>query len=102
MNMRAVHGRCIVAAGAILVVASALAADADPWTRVVAPPTGCYSSQDEFAAKNEVAIESLVAETARLQAVNKTIEDRLGGQMSADPMAFAAHMQEMMMKDPQA
>lgn len=99
MNARLSCG-CAVAFG-FVVTAVLAAAPADPWTKVPALPTGCYSAQDEYASKNEVAIETLEAEREAQDGVNQQIADQFTEQNNQDPMKMAAAMQEAMMKDPQ-
>lgn len=101
MSARLSCGRPVAVASGFVVTAVLAAAPADPWSKVPALPTGCYSAQDDFATKNEIAIETLKAETVTQEEVNQKIADQLTEQNNQDPMKMAAAMQEAMMKDPQ-
>lgn len=67
MNPHSHRGRLAAAAGVgfLLAFASHAESATDPWAKAVALPTACYASQDQFAAKNEVAIESVSAEIGK-------------------------------------
>jgi hypothetical protein len=90
-------------AGAGVVLAGAVAAepDADLWSRTVALPTGCYSSQDQFAEQNLAALEALTAEATKQEEINQAIGRKTTDTANVDPMELARRMQEAMMKDPQ-
>lgn len=91
------------AAGAALFIAAASTAQSatDPWTRVVAFPTACYSSQDQFSAQTSTALETLAAERDRQAEINEQIAAQVQSVSEQDPMELARRMQENMMKDPQ-
>lgn len=95
--------RLEAAAGAALLIAAASTAQSatDPWTRAVALPTACYTSQDQFSAQASTALETLAAERDRQAEINKEIDAQVQSVAEQDPMELARRMQENMMKDPQ-
>ncbi|MGH8262576.1 MAG: hypothetical protein ACRETU_03750 [Steroidobacterales bacterium] len=95
--------RLTAAAGAALLIAavSTTQSAADPWARAVALPTGCYASQDPFAAQTSTALETLAAERDKQSGINEEIAAQVSNVANQDPMELARRMQENMMKDPQ-
>lgn len=91
-----------IAAGAGVLVATALYAQpaTDPWAKVPALPTACYTSQepDDFRAKLDAALEAVQADHYKQNDINGKIRE---GAQKVDPMEMARRMQEYMMKDPQ-
>jgi hypothetical protein len=87
-----------------MISATVLAAQppASPWARTVALPTACYTSQDQFAETNRVALEAVSNDASSQKAKNDQISHDWGAKAGEDPMAMAARLQEQMMKDPQA
>ncbi len=97
------YGRLLFSTGAsVLAMASGLCAQppASPWAKAVPLPTACYASQDQFAATNAAALQVVSADAAKQKEVNDQISN-WGSTAGEDPMATAARMQELMMKDPQ-
>lgn len=96
--------RLMTTAGAAIASSGAVQAmdTSTPWNRVVALPTACYSTHDQFAARNQAALDALVADVDRQKAVNDEISSQQRSVSDADPMELARRMQENMMKDPQA
>jgi hypothetical protein len=70
----------------------------DPWTKVPAFPTSCYSGQDNFAKDTESALEAVSAESARQEQINNEIEERYD---NLDPAEKQTRMQTYMMAHPQ-
>lgn len=66
----------------------------NPWAKVPAFPTGCYSSRDDFATKIAAAQEALPPEIYRQEQINKELQDRV---KNMDP----AQVSSAMMKNPQ-
>lgn len=84
-----------------LVLSTALQAEpatGDPWAKVPALSTACYSADDPVDAKLAAARHAVEAEHAKQDAIN----DRLAAaQRDADPMELAQRMTQAMMNDPQ-
>ena len=94
----------LLAIVAILVCGSALAASpaaSDPWSKVPALPTACYSSQDHWWEQNSTAIDAVNKDLVRQSAINEAIQKKADAMASDDPMALAQRMQQAMMNDPQ-
>jgi hypothetical protein len=87
-------------AAAVIVAANLSAQNTgDPWTRVVAFPSACYTSQDQFSAKSQTVIDALTGEISKQNEINHQPGPQPG---NTDPFEIARRMQEAMMKDPQA
>lgn len=104
MKNNGCFGRLMVTAAAALWSASALSAQApaDPWTRVVALPTACYSSQDQFATRNQTALDAITADTEKQKGINDEVSSQQSASFDGDPMEAARRFQENLMRDPQA
>jgi len=70
----------------------------DPWTKVPAFPTGCYSAQDDFAKDTESALEAVSAESARQEQIDNEIKERYD---DLDPAEKQTRMQSYMMSHPE-
>jgi hypothetical protein len=77
-------------------------ATTSPWSRVVALPTACYYSQDQFATRNQTALDALVADVDQQKATNDEVSSQQSAVAEADPFELARRLQENLMKDPQA
>ena len=73
-----------------------------PWARVPAFPSGCYSAQDDFAAKITAAQATVTRDIAQLDQSNNELKERAKNADVGDPAARAARVQSLLMKDPQA
>lgn len=96
-------GRLAAAAlGACLCAPAVLAqpAPANPFTRVPALPTACYSSQDQWQAQSEAAFDAVQADHYRQNDINGAIDQKANEAFGGDPMAVAQRMQQKMMEDP--
>jgi len=97
----------VAAAVAALVCAPGLTAPpmpratADPWAKVPALPTACYSRQDKWWEQINAAINAVNEDEQRQAAINAGIEKKLNDATRQNPMAMAQAMQQAMMKDPQ-
>lgn len=79
-------------------VVAAPPAAADPWARVPALPTACYSETDGFADSLTKAQEALESDLSKQQEQNSAIDASLS---QLDPMATQTRMQNFLMKNPQ-
>lgn len=70
----------------------------NPFTKVPAFPTACYTEGETFWTKLEAAEAAVTADSERQSAVNAKIEEDFN---SIDPMEKAAKMQQWMMSNPQ-
>lgn len=102
--MRVISGAGRLGGTVALLFATSVHAEAatEPWARTVALSTACYSSQDEFTAQNQTALESVAADAGKQTEINDGIARQLSSALAVDPMAAAARMQENLMKDPQS
>jgi len=73
-----------------------------PWARVPVFPSGCYSTQDDFAAKITAAQATVTRDIAQLEQSNNELKERAKNADVGDPAARAARVQSLLMKDPQA
>jgi hypothetical protein len=97
--------RVLLTAGAAgLVCVHALAATppaaSDPWARVPALPTACYSTQDQWSDSNYAAIESVQEMRSAQEEKNTALDQQVSSAMSENPMAMAQAMQQAMLDDP--
>lgn len=76
---------------------SSTAAAADPWTKVPALPTACYTSQDNWSEQNDAAIGAVRADRERQSEINGAIERQAASALSENPMAI----QQAIASDPQ-
>jgi hypothetical protein len=91
----------MAAAAAALCCAQALAATpAEPWAQVPALPTACYSSQDQWTATNEAAIEAVQEALYAQQETNTALDQQANQAMNDDPMAMMQAIQQAMLDDP--
>lgn len=74
---------------------------ADPWAKVPALPTACYSGQDDWGDKNGAALVTVQQAKYRQYDINADIRQKAIEMDEADPMAIAQRMQQAMMEDPQ-
>ncbi len=93
-------------AAAITGLACATAVEAQsaatsPWTKVPAPPTACYQTQDQYLDQNSAALDAVQNEHYKANDKNAEIKQAFTDAQAADPMAMARAMQEAMMADPQ-
>ena len=98
------RGPFVAAAFAGLVYCCALQAQtpaAGPWSKVPAPPTACFQTQDQYGAQNSAALDAVNNDHYQVSERNSAIGQRYTDALSADPMAAARAMQEAMMADPQ-
>jgi hypothetical protein len=77
------------------------AAAANPWTRVPALPTACYSSQDDWYDRNEAARAAVQEDHSRQNDINGEIQQRTTRALNENPMAMMQAMQQAMVNDPQ-
>ena len=70
---------------------------ADPWSRVPAFPTSCYSN-DDFGDKLTKALDAITVDLARQTKINEDIKAKFD---AMDMSEKARRMQAFMMKDPQ-
>jgi hypothetical protein len=80
--------------------ARSAAASADPWAKVPALPTACYSTQDQWDDQNNTAIDAVQEMFNAQQEKNTAIDGQLSRAMNENPMAMAQAMQQAMMNDP--
>lgn len=73
-------------------------ASANPWTRVPAAPTSCYSGQDQYYEKASELYYAIEQDIYRQEEINQQVKER---SQSIDPFEKMALMQQMMMDDPQ-
>lgn len=103
--MRHSIGQGILASGLVgflcSVAMGAPPAAQNPWAKVPAFPTGCYSGRDDFAARTAAAQETLSREIARQEQINKQLQDSVKMDEGTDPYEYAARMQNAMMNNPQ-
>ena len=71
---------------------------ADPWAKVPALPTACYSEQDQHWAAVDAARASLQAEIEQQEEVNARIKSEFD---AIDPMEQAQRMSQWMMEHPE-
>ena len=79
-------------------VFAAQPASSDPWARVPAFPTACYSEKDGFFDAVGKAREALDADLLKQQKLNSTLDESL---KQLDPATTQARMQNFLMKNPQ-
>ena len=95
-----VTGLRLATAVALLHAAAATAAPPaapDPFARVPAFPTACYTQNDPFVARIEAAFSAAEAELYKQQATNNKIEEAF---RNIDPMDKSTKMQDWMMNNP--
>jgi hypothetical protein len=95
-----VFGLALLAAS--LAEAAAPPVAQNPWARVPALPTGCYSSQDDFAAKIAAARDAVTDAIAQRDQANDALKERAKAADSGDDATRAARIQALLAKDPQA
>ena len=78
----------------------AAGAAAGPWAKVPALPTACYSSQDGWSERNDMAVAAVREDMDAQKETNRAIDEQLTQAMSEDPMAMAQAMQQAMLDDP--
>jgi len=92
------------AVAAALVCAQASAAPAtavsDPWSKVPALSTACFSSQDQWPGKNDAAIETVHASMTAQNEKNTALDQQANQALSENPMAMAQAVQQAMLDDP--
>ena len=91
---------CLSASSMSMAPALAAPPPANPFTKVPALPTACYSSQDQWNAQSEAAFDAVQADHYAQDEINSGIEQKANEAFGADPMAVAARMQQKMMDDP--
>ena len=74
---------------------------ADPWAKVPAAPTACYSGQDQYFEQNDAALAAVNVDHEKQKEINTAISESFNQAMSENPMAMAQAMQQAMMSDPQ-
>jgi len=101
MNLRVF----LTAAATGLACAQALAAPpaaaSDPWTKMPALPTACYTSQDQYFEQNEAALAAVQNDHYKQNDINSAIRQKFTDAQNADPMAMVQRMQQAMLDDPQ-
>jgi len=80
------------------VVFAAQPVSSDPWARVPALPTACYSEKDGFSDSVGKAREALDEDLGKQQKVNSALEESL---RQLDPMNTRTRMQNFLTKTPQ-
>jgi hypothetical protein len=70
----------------------------DPWAKLPALPTACYSSQDQSSERHEAALTALRNELRAQSDINDAIRQKSID--NTDMMAVAARLQQKMMEDP--
>ncbi len=95
--MAAVLGAFLCAPAALSQTKPAAAAT-DPFAKVPALPTACYSAGETFYPKLEAAQAAVAADRETQEAVNQTIKDDF---QNIDMMEKATRMQQWMMSNPQ-
>jgi hypothetical protein len=94
----------VTAVVAGLACAPALAATpataSGPWAQVLALPTACFSSQDQWWDHNNAAIDAVQQKLYAQQEANTAVEQASNSAMSENPMAMAQAVQQAMMDDP--
>ena len=91
----------LASTSALAATPAAPAAAASPWSKVPAPPTACYQSQDQYLQQNSAALDVVNNEMYAVSARNDEIKEKFDHIQETDPMAMARAMQEAMMADPQ-
>jgi hypothetical protein len=91
----------LASTSALAATPAAPAAAANPWSKVPAPPTACYQSQDQYLQQNSAALDVVNNEMSEVIARNDEIKEKFDHIQETDPMAMARAMQEAMMADPQ-
>lgn len=96
------HGCRLVTIGVLMLARSAAiaapAAKEDPWARVPAFTTACYSEGDPFNEKLAAAQEALTSDIGKQNQINDELKAEVG---SIDPMELASRQQQYMMDHPQ-
>ncbi|MGQ0428633.1 MAG: hypothetical protein ACT4UQ_01685 [Gammaproteobacteria bacterium] len=93
-----------VAAGFVCAQALAApppAAPGDPWAKVPALPTACYSGQDKWQDQSTAAFNVVQEAHNRQNDINDGIRQNASDTFGNDPMAVAQRLQQEMMNDPQ-
>jgi len=101
MTTHAVGGRLLLIGLLILARSAAIAAPAgeeDPWARVPAFPTSCYSEGDPSNEKLAAAEEALSTDIENQKQINDELKNEIS---SIDPMELASRQQQYMMEHPQ-
>jgi hypothetical protein len=81
-------------------IAAAANAPADPWSRVPAAPTACYSSQDTHMDKSNAVFHALEEEIRQVSDANSNAQQEESENQETDPFKMAAAMQNAMASDP--
>lgn len=82
----------------LLSVPAFAAAAEDPWSRVPALPTACYSESDHFSDQALAASEALNEEKNRQQVINDALAQQLA---EVDPMDQQQRMMTFLMENPE-
>lgn len=75
-------------------------AAAQPWSKVPALSTACYSGADPWGDRIDAALAAVQQDHYRQNDINDAIRQNATDTFSADPMAVAARIQQKMMDDP--